>query len=103
MHLLLGMAANTAGGCLSLLCCFPIAGNGRSQKPNPLDSSTWWTVDDHFQKDVPAVLQYVLTHTGAKQLHWIGHSMVSRSVKGSLYALMAASEQSIHRRHLELI
>jgi pimeloyl-ACP methyl ester carboxylesterase len=55
---------------------FP-AGNGHSQKPCLFDSSTWWTVDDHLQKDVPAVLEYVMQATGAKQLHWIGHSMVS--------------------------
>lgn len=52
-------------------------GNGRSQKPSLLDKSTWWTVDDHFLHDVPAVLQYVLAATGAKQVHWVGHSMVS--------------------------
>lgn len=51
------------------------AGNGRSQKPNLLDRSTWWTVDTHFQQDVPAVLEYVLAATGAKQVHWVGHSM----------------------------
>jgi predicted alpha/beta hydrolase len=34
-------------------------------------------VDDHLRKDVPAVLEYVLQATGAQQLHWIGHSMVS--------------------------
>jgi pimeloyl-ACP methyl ester carboxylesterase len=61
-----------------LLCCCACcaAGNGRSQKPCLFDTSTWWTVDDHLQKDVPAVLEYVLQATGAKQLHWIGHSMV---------------------------
>lgn len=53
------------------------AGNGRSQKPSLLDRATWWTVDDHFQQDVPAVLEYVLNATGAKQVHWVGHSMVS--------------------------
>lgn len=42
-----------------------------------LDRATWWTVDHHFQQDVPAVVEYVLAATGAKQVHWIGHSMVS--------------------------
>jgi hypothetical protein len=54
-----------------------------------LDRATWWTVDHHFQQDVPAVLKYVLAATGAKQVHWIGHSMVSmsrhRQLGGSLF------------------
>jgi pimeloyl-ACP methyl ester carboxylesterase len=51
------------------------AGNGRSQKPRLLDARTWWTVDDHFLQDVPAVLRYVLDTSGARQVHWVGHSM----------------------------
>lgn len=64
----------------ALYCCLPaiLAGNGRSQKPSLLDKSTWWTVDDHFLQDVPAVLEYVLQATGANQVHWVGHSMVSQ-------------------------
>lgn len=41
-------------------------------------------MDDHLQHDVPAVLQYVLQATGARQLHWIGHSMVSGNITSSL-------------------
>eukprot|EP00877_Chromochloris_zofingiensis_P013644 jgi/Chrzof1/8533/Cz03g14190.t1 len=63
-------------------------GNGRSDKPRYFDSSTWWTVDDHLNKDVPAVLQYVLKHTGAEQVHWVGHSM------GGMLAVGLFSQQN---------
>jgi pimeloyl-ACP methyl ester carboxylesterase len=36
-----------------------------------------WTVDDHIQKDIPAILDYVLKKTEKKQVSWIGHSMGS--------------------------
>lgn len=64
-----------------------LRGNGHSQKPCLFDRSTWWTVDDHLQHDVPAVLQYVLQATGARQLHWIGHSM------GGMLAVGLLSQQ----------
>ncbi len=34
-----------------------------------------WTVDDHINYDVPAIIDFVLKHTGAKKVNWIGHSM----------------------------
>jgi polyhydroxyalkanoate synthase len=34
-----------------------------------------WTVDDHVNFDVPAVLKYVTESTGRKRVHWVGHSM----------------------------
>lgn len=34
-----------------------------------------WTVDDHIDHDVPALLDYVCERTGHRQVHWIGHSM----------------------------
>lgn len=52
-----------------------MTGNGQSSKPNIFDRSTWWSVDDHLNKDMPAVITYVLQQTGAKQVHWMGHSM----------------------------
>eukprot|EP00879_Flechtneria_rotunda_P009761 GHRR01010211.1.p1 GENE.GHRR01010211.1~~GHRR01010211.1.p1 ORF type:complete len:394 (+),score=117.32 GHRR01010211.1:692-1873(+) len=64
-----------------------LRGNGRSQRPKMFDRSTWWTVDDHFHKDVPAVLEFVLVQTGAKQVHWIGHSM------GGMLAVGLLSQQ----------
>lgn len=34
-----------------------------------------YSVDDHINYDVPAVIQFVKTESGAKKLHWVGHSM----------------------------
>jgi pimeloyl-ACP methyl ester carboxylesterase len=84
------------------------AGNGRSQKPSLLDRSTWWTVDDHFLLDVPAVLEYVLNTTGAQQVHWVGHSMVSllcstvlvRGFTMLLFLTPAAESPGIYARHV---
>ncbi len=43
-----------------------------------------WTVDDHINYDVPAILDFVLKHTGASKVHWIGHSMGSMIMFGYL-------------------
>lgn len=61
----------------AVVAVYLCAGNGRSQKPSLLDTSTWWCVDDHFLHDLPAVMDYVLAATGMQQLHYVGHSMVS--------------------------
>jgi len=34
-----------------------------------------WTVDDHINHDVPAILDYVTKNAPSKQVYWIGHSM----------------------------
>ena len=34
-----------------------------------------WNLDDHIAFDVPAVINLVRQHTGAKQVAWVGHSM----------------------------
>jgi len=34
-----------------------------------------WTVDDHINHDIPAVLEYVLKQTQSQKVIWIGHSM----------------------------
>ncbi len=35
----------------------------------------YWRLSDHYRYDAPAAVQHVLELTGAKKLHWIGHSM----------------------------
>lgn len=44
-------------------------GNGQSDRPKLFVRSRWWTIDDHVEKDVPAVLSYVRRVTGADQVH----------------------------------
>ena len=34
-----------------------------------------WTVDDQFQYDVPAILNYVEQETGSHYVNWVGHSL----------------------------
>ncbi len=34
-----------------------------------------WTIDDHINKDLPAIVDYVIERSGQDQLYWIGHSM----------------------------
>ena len=34
-----------------------------------------YSVDDHINYDVPAVISFVKAKTGAKKVHWVGHSM----------------------------
>ena len=34
-----------------------------------------YSVDDHISYDVPAVIEFVKRKTGAKKVHWVGHSM----------------------------
>jgi hypothetical protein len=49
-----------------------------SDKPSMFSSrSRWWTIDDHVEKDVPAIIRFVLKETHSKQVHFLGHSMVS--------------------------
>jgi polyhydroxyalkanoate synthase len=34
-----------------------------------------WTIDDHIQKDAPAIIEYVKKESGFDKVYWIGHSM----------------------------
>jgi len=34
-----------------------------------------WTLDDHINQDVPALVALVRRHTGAAEVAWVGHSM----------------------------
>ncbi|GBF97908.1 hypothetical protein Rsub_10263 [Raphidocelis subcapitata] len=50
--------------------------NGQSDKPSLLAGrGRWWTIDTHVEKDVPALLRFVLRESKAPQAHFLGHSM----------------------------
>jgi len=34
-----------------------------------------WTFDDHVFKDLPVLVSHIQKATGAKKLHWVGHSL----------------------------
>jgi len=69
-------------------CC--LAGNGLSDKPALFSSrSSSWTIDDYVEKDVPAIIRFVLKETKAQQVHFLGHSMV-----GSLCKLLGTAGPS---------
>ena len=34
-----------------------------------------WTFEDYLEQDLPAAIELVLHHSGAQQVHWVGHSM----------------------------
>lgn len=50
-----------------------LRGVGKSRALSPGDRA--WSVDDHVDIDVPAVLEEVTRATGAPRVHWVGHSM----------------------------
>lgn len=53
-----------------------LRGSGWSDHPRWFSSRSYnWNFDDYLQRDVPAAIDHVLERTGAKKLHWIGHSM----------------------------
>lgn len=53
------------------------AGNGLSDKPKLFSArGTQWTIDDYVEKDVPAIIRFVLKETKTQQVHFLGHSMV---------------------------
>ncbi|WIA11187.1 hypothetical protein OEZ85_011317 [Tetradesmus obliquus] len=53
-----------------------LRGNGMSDKPSLFGGrSRWWAIDDHVEKDVPAILRFVLKETHTRQAHFLGHSM----------------------------
>lgn len=47
-----------------------LRGRGSSELPDEP-----WNFDDYVNKDLPAVVDYVLEETGSPQLHWAAHSM----------------------------
>lgn len=56
-------------------------GNGLSDKPQLFSSrSTKWNIDDYVEKDVPAIIRFVLKETKTQQVHFLGHSMVRHGV-----------------------
>ena len=52
-----------------------LRGHGRSEKP-PFGKKRYeWSFFDYVQKDGPAAIDEVLRITGARKVHWVGHSM----------------------------
>jgi pimeloyl-ACP methyl ester carboxylesterase len=53
-----------------------LRGAGRSTRPTLWNGKRYnWTFEDYVHHDAPAALQLVLRETGARQVHWVGHSM----------------------------
>ena len=53
-----------------------LRGAGRSTRPTWWNGKRYnWTFEDYVYHDAPAALQRVLRETGARQVHWVGHSM----------------------------
>jgi pimeloyl-ACP methyl ester carboxylesterase len=72
-----------------------LRGSGYSEKPGLFNGRRYdWDFQDYLDKDVPAAIDHVLTVTGAKKLHWIGHSMGGMLAYGLLQGDMAAKVES---------
>jgi pimeloyl-ACP methyl ester carboxylesterase len=53
-----------------------LRGAGRSTRPTWWNGKRYdWRIEDYVQHDGPAALRKVLRETGARQVHWVGHSM----------------------------
>jgi pimeloyl-ACP methyl ester carboxylesterase len=53
-----------------------LRGAGRSTRPSWLNRKSYdWRFEDYVYHDGPAALRVVLRETGARQVHWVGHSM----------------------------
>ncbi len=53
-----------------------LRGAGESETPIFYDTPRWkWNFDTYVDVDAPAAIDAVLAVTGAKKLHWVGHSM----------------------------
>jgi hypothetical protein len=51
------------------VCVYLPPGNGQSDKPGLFSGhSRWWTIDDHVEKDVPALIRYVTKQTNTTQV-----------------------------------
>lgn len=66
-----------------------LRGSGMSDRPGFATSDVpyTWTFEDHVQRDLPAVIDYVLKRTRARAVHWVGHSM------GGMAGLAYVAEQ----------
>jgi len=66
-----------------------LRGAGRSTRPTWWNGKRYgWTFEDYVQHDAPAALRTVLRETGARQLHWVGHSMGGMIAYGLLMSPM---------------
>lgn len=53
-----------------------LRGHGLSERPTKDNHKQWdWNFSDYCELDLPAVYDAILQHSGANQLHQIGHSM----------------------------
>ena len=53
-----------------------LRGGGQSSQPGESGLKRWgWSVDDHIHQDIPAFIKHILTVSGHRRLHWVGHSM----------------------------
>ena len=53
-----------------------LRGRGASERPRLFSSKRWdWSVDDFIEKDNPAFVDYILSRSPYRNLHWIGLSM----------------------------
>jgi poly[(R)-3-hydroxyalkanoate] polymerase subunit PhaC len=53
-----------------------LRGAGRSTRPTWWNGKRYnWRFEDYVSHDAPAALRKVLRETGARQVHWVGHSM----------------------------
>jgi pimeloyl-ACP methyl ester carboxylesterase len=68
-----------------------LRGAGHSTRPTWWNGKRYrWTFEDYLQHDAPAALLTVLRETGARQVHWVGHSMGGMIAYGLLMGPIAA-------------
>jgi pimeloyl-ACP methyl ester carboxylesterase len=70
-----------------------LRGSGMSERPGIARSDVpySWEFDDHLEKDIPALIAGVLEQTGARAVHWVGHSMGGMLVLAHLAASDSAT------------
>jgi alpha-beta hydrolase superfamily lysophospholipase len=54
---------------------FALNCRGRPGSDGPHTGLLRWTADDYLDEDVPAALDHIERRTGARKVHWIGHSL----------------------------